>query len=115
LQSATATTTKRANSVVSRSAVANASAFFDRLLRSYVFVTPEAVRRQLKRPTEYERRNKCDDKQKHDAARQPIRRANISKTVLATSVINHAATRYSPAKRITLRRFSSEKKDVLSA
>src|SRR6266566_6208671 len=35
---------------------------------------------------------------------------NIGSTVLATCTSNHEPTRYRPAKRITLRRFSSEKK-----
>src|SRR6266550_4691577 len=35
---------------------------------------------------------------------------NIGSTVLATWVSSHAPTRYSPAKRMTFRRFSSAKK-----
>src|SRR5207248_8298355 len=35
---------------------------------------------------------------------------NIGSTVLATCTSNHEPTRYRPAKRITLRRFSSVKK-----
>src|SRR5438876_12250350 len=38
---------------------------------------------------------------------------NIGNTVPATCTSSHAPTRYSPAKRMTLRRFSSAKSDIL--
>ena len=69
---------------------------------------------QLEYPAKHQRWDEADRERDDNAARRQSGAPNVGNNVPATWTISHAPTKYSPAMRTTLRRFSSAKKEGFS-